>query len=126
MSGRTAPVTEFLAELKNSNTSAFDMIRTIMLGVDSSIAEGIKWNAPSFRTSEWFATINVRATSGIQIVLHLGAKVREGAIVRIPDPERLLKWLAKDRAILTVRDLADLTARRGAMEDVIREWIKHV
>ncbi|MES2306303.1 MAG: DUF1801 domain-containing protein [Gemmatimonadota bacterium] len=126
MSGRTPAVTDFLAELKHRNTPAFDLVRTIMLGVDSSIAEGIKWNAPSFRTSEWFATINVRASQGIQIVLHLGAKVHEGAIVRIADPEKLLKWLAKDRALLTVRDLDDLTARRAAVEGVIREWIRHV
>lgn len=126
MSGRNAPVTELLAQLNHRDTEAFELVRLIMLGVDPSIAEGVKWNAPSFRTSEWFATINLRARDGIQLVLHLGAKVREGAIVRIDDPDKLLKWLAKDRATLTLKDFNDLKARRGAVEAIIRQWIQYV
>ena len=126
MSGRTAAVTTFLAEQNHRDTEAFELVRVLMLGVDPSIAEGVKWNAPSFRTSEWFATVNLRAKHGIQLILHLGAKVREGAVVRINDPEKLLKWLAKDRAALTLNDLADLRRRRSAVEEIIREWIQHV
>jgi hypothetical protein len=48
--------------------------RQIILDADASIAEGIKWNAPSFYTSEYFATIQLRAKDGVQVILHLGAK----------------------------------------------------
>jgi hypothetical protein len=43
---------------------------------------GTKWNAPSFRTTEFFATLNLRAKDGVDrvwLVLHLGAKVKDNA-----------------------------------------------
>ena len=94
----------------------------------SAIAEGIKWNAPSFRTSEWFATFHLRAKAGVQIILHFGAKVRDrsGARAAIADPESLLTWLGDDRASAKFRDAADVEAKQSAFAAVIRQWIRHV
>jgi hypothetical protein len=102
-------------------------LRKIILGADPSIAEGIKWNAPSYRTSEWFATFNLRAKDKVQVVLHLGAKKRDNTVaVTIADPESLLEWLATDRALARFSDHKDIEAKRSAFAQVIREWIKHV
>jgi len=96
----TAAVDKFMAELVHPFKNEVEAIRTLMLGVDPSIAEGIKWNAPSFRTTEYFATTNLRAKNVIGVILHLGAKAREmpDGGMKINDPKNLLKWLAKDRA----------------------------
>jgi hypothetical protein len=116
----------FLAALDHPFKEEILAIRQVILGVDQSIAEGIKWNAPSFRTSEHFATFQLRAKDGVQVILHLGAKPREGSGVAIADPESLLEWLAKDRASVMFRDSKDLDAKRSAFADVIRQWIKYV
>jgi hypothetical protein len=42
----------------------------------AAIREGVKWNTPSFRTTEYFATTNLREKAGIGLVLHLGASGR--------------------------------------------------
>lgn len=103
-------------------------IRTAILSADPSISEGIKWNAPSYRTTEYFATTNLREKVGIGIILHLGAKVRETALTIAPiaDPEGLMKWLAKDRAMVVFKDMKDFVAKRVAFEGVVRQWITHV
>ena len=95
---------------------------------DPSIREGVKWNAPSFRTSEYFATTNLRTKVGVGVVLHFGAKVRSVAAGRdsIRDPQKLLKWVAKDRATADFADLNDLTAKKKAFQAVLRQWITYV
>jgi len=129
---RSAPAPEdveaFLASLDHPFKPEILAVREIILGADPSITEGIKWNAPSFRTSEYFATFQLRAKEGVQVILHLGAKTRDTAIsgIAIADPESLLEWLAKDRASVKLRDLKDIYAKRSALANIVREWIKHV
>ena len=129
---RGAPVPDdvdaFLAALDHPRTAEITRLRAIIRAADPRIAEGIKWNAPSFRTTEWFATFHLRARDGVQVVLHLGARVREDAGVRerIADPAALLDWRSADRALVTFRDLADVEARGGALAAIVRQWIAHV
>jgi hypothetical protein len=121
-------VQAFLAALDHPHKPEILALRQIILGADPAIGEGIKWNAPSFRTSEWFATFHLRAKAGVQVILHFGAKVRDrsGARAGITDPESILTWLADDRASATFRDLQDVEAKQSAFTTVIREWIRHV
>ncbi|HEV7590199.1 MAG TPA: DUF1801 domain-containing protein [Longimicrobium sp.] len=115
----------YLAMLDHPRKREILALREIILGADPRITEGIKWNAPSFRTSEWFATFHLRAKDGVQLILHLGAKKRAAAVA-IADPASLLQWLGADRATVKFRDLDDVGAKRVAFSDVIREWIEHV
>lgn len=121
-------VETFLASLEHPRKQEILALRQIILGADPSIAEGIKWNVPSFLTSEYFATMHLRAKDGVQIIMHLGAKTRDTATtgIAIADPESLLEWLAKDRAAVKFRDMKDIDAKRSAFASLIREWIKHV
>jgi len=124
----TLAVDEFMRSLEHPFKKEIEAIRSSILGADRTIAEGIKWNAPSFRTREYFATTNLREKQGIGIVLHLGAKVRSlpsGKIV-IEDPMRLLKWLGKDRAMIVFGSQRDFNAKKSAFEHIIKQWIAHV
>ena len=123
----TEEVEAFLKELEHPFKREILALREILLGADPSISEGIKWNAPSFRTAEYFATFNLRAKGKVQIILHLGAKKRDNtAEVTIADPETLLEWLATDRAAAGFSDLNDIEAKQSAFAQVIRQWIKYV
>jgi hypothetical protein len=121
-------VEAFLASLEHPLKREILALREIILGADKAVEEGIKWNAPSFRTSEYFATFHLRAKEGVQIILHLGAKKRDSSAsgVVIADPQSLLTWLDKDRASAKFRDRKEIDAKRAAFADVIRQWIKHV
>ena len=121
-------VEAFLAALDHPFKPEILALRQITLGADPSIAESIKWNAPSFHTSEHFATFQLRAKEGAQIILHLGAKMRDTSVsgIAIADPQALLAWLAKDRASATFRNLQDVETKHSAFSDIIRQWIKYV
>ena len=124
----SSAVEAFLAALDHPHAAGIRALRALVLAADPSIAEGIKWNAPSFRTHEYFATTHLRAKLGFGLILHLGAKARvpaEGGL-ELEDPTGLLTWLAQDRAVIHFDDAADLGAKADALAAVIRAWIRHV
>ncbi len=118
-------VVAFIRALKHPHEAEILALRKIILGVDRSIAEEIKWNAPSFRTTESFATFHLRARHGLQLVLHRGARIRAGS-VSIDDPKGLLQWRDTDRAIVVFESLDDVRAQKTALVKVLKQWITHV
>jgi len=119
-------VEEFLAALDHPRKGEILALRAIILAAHPSIVEGIKWNSLSFRTSEYFATFHLRAKQGVQIILHLGAKKRDRAVVALDDPESMLTWLDDARASVTFIDGEDIQRHRPAFTEIIRHWIEHV
>jgi hypothetical protein len=115
-----------MSKLDHAHKPAIEVLRQVIRGSDPSIVEGIKWNAPSFSTTEWFGTTHLRTKDGVAIIFHLGAKVRDIPSVPIEDPDALLKWLAKDRAMVTFANADDVRARSLALEHVVRQWIQFV
>ena len=108
--------------------SEIEAVRLIILGASPAIGEGIKWNVPSFRAEkDWFATFNVRARDSVQIIFHLGAKTRPDLRpFKLADPNGLMKWLGKDRAMVTLGSGRDIPANRKALEAIVRAWVKQL
>ena len=121
-------VDQFMKTLEHPFKAEINKLRRAILAADPSVAEGIKWNSPSFRTSEYFATTNLRAKAGIGLILHLGAKVRElpGGGIKIDDPTALLKWLGKDRAMVEFATRKEIEQKTKALQAVLRQWIEFV
>ena len=118
-------VDAFMKSLEHPHKARIQALRRIILGAAPTIWEGVKWNTPSFRTTEYFATTNLREKAGIGLVLHLGAKVRSlpAGGMALRDPEKLLRWLAKDRAMIVFTDKKDLATRKDHLAALVREWI---
>ena len=119
-------VDRYMAVLEHPCKEEIQALRKIICGADRTIAEAIKWNVPSFCTTEFFATTHLRAKTGVGVVLHLGAKVRKSAQPQIDDPDGMLKWLGKDRAMVTFAGMDEVRAGKQAFERIIRQWIKFV
>jgi len=119
-------VAAFMRDLDHPLKAEIEALRQIILGVDPEIREEIKWNAPSFRTTEHFATFNLRTKDRVRIILHTGAKVKETATkgLKIADPDGLLEWLSKDRCLVTFSDGKDIQGKRAALEAILRAWIR--
>ncbi len=121
-------VDTFMKSLDHPQKAAIEALRKIIRGAAPGIREGVKWNAPSFRTSEYFATTNLREKAGTGLILHLGAKARSlpAGGTAIPDPGKMLRWLAKDRAMIVFSDGKDLAKRKESLAALVRAWIAHV
>lgn len=121
-------VVAFLRDLDHPMKAEVQAIRQLILDVSPTVREGIKWNAPSFRTTDHFATFNLRARDRVDLILHTGAKVKATAEhgVTVADPAGLLKWLAKDRCLVTFRDSEDVQVRGPALQAVLREWVQNM
>jgi hypothetical protein len=119
-------VAAYMLELDHPLKRELESVRRIILGASPEISEGIKWKVPSFRTpKEYFATLNVRATESVQVILHLGAKVRPNQKqISLSDPSGLLKWLGKDRAMVTLGTGRDITKNRAALEAIVHAWLE--
>lgn len=104
-------------------TPARDALRALIRKADRRIAESVKWNAPSFAITGHFATLRAQPGS-LQVVLHTDAKpkARPKAIV-VDDPTGLLTWPAKDRAVATFADAADVKRRGPAFVRILKQWI---
>jgi len=125
-SSQTDPaVVEFLRELDHPLKKELEALRKLILGVSPDIHEGFKWNSPSFRTTDYFATINVHGEDSLRLILHTGAKSKASAKtgLKIADPTSLLKWLAPDRALVTFGGGKDIQGKRAALQAVVWEWI---
>lgn len=122
-----ATVEAFISALDHPHKDAIVALRQLLLSADPEISEEVKWNAPSFRTSEHFATMHLRGQDSFQLILHLGAKSgRKVPKDAIADPDRLLKWLGPDRASVTFVDAADLARKSDALVATVRQWIRHL
>lgn len=126
---RFDPATTALLDAhKHPLRKEIDALRAIILGVDPSISEGVKWNTASFRTSDWFATLNgPKQVKEPMVILHAGAKAN-GIVLkdRIPDPEGLIKWLGNDRGQIVFKDAADIQAKENAFRAIVKAWLNNL
>jgi hypothetical protein len=120
-------VDAFLAKLSHPLKADIEAVRKIILGASPAISEEIKWNAPGFRTTESFATVNLRAVDELQFIFHLGAKTRKVLPeMKVPDPAAMVKWLAKDRCLVNAGRGKGLAANQAALQALVRAWIRYV
>ncbi len=123
-------VDAFMQTLKHPMKSEIERVRRMILDAHPDIREGIKWNAPSFRTTDYFATFHLRGKDprSIQMIFHTGAKVKSTAKSGVPikDSAGLIEWLAKDRCMVTLGGAKEIKANAAAFRTLVREWIRFV
>lgn len=119
-------VIDFLSTLEHPLKKEVEEVRRIILSVNESITEHIKWNAPSFCYNlEDRITLNLQGKGFFRLIFHCGAKVKTQ-----PDNERiiddktgLLEWASNDRAILKLTDWNDLQSKKEQLKEVAAAWI---
>lgn len=112
----------FMAALEHPRKKELAEVRAMALAIPG-VTEGIKWNAPSFKTEDWFLTANVHAKESLRLILHAGARAK-GVEVKVADPRGILKWLGKDRAMVEIADAADWKRKKAALKGVLRAWVE--
>jgi hypothetical protein len=117
-------VDAFMRTLDHPQRAEIEAARRTILAANPKIREGIKWNAPSFQTTVFFATVNLRVRNGVQLIFHKGAKKEKTPRpMTIADPARLLKWLAPDRAMVALGSGKAFRGNQAAFKALVRAWI---
>ena len=120
-------VSDFIVELTHPHKAGIELLRAMILGLDARISEEIKWNAPSFKLNDHFATFKLYPPKNIQLVLHTGAKVKNNIkAFSIDDPDNLLKWPAADRSLLTLTSTEDLKAHKYSVLRIVKQWVSQL
>ncbi|RYD85815.1 MAG: DUF1801 domain-containing protein [Verrucomicrobiaceae bacterium] len=122
MSNRNPAVEDFLRTLDHPHKTEIEHIRSLILTAPG-VREKVKWNAPTFGLQgKDQITFHLRA-KGIMLVLHRGVKSQEATDLRFEDPDGLLEWPAKDRAILKIQTKDELDAKEEAIAKLVHRWL---
>lgn len=118
-------VDALMTALDHPMKPALQRLREIVLGADPAITEHVKWNGPSFCwNGEDRITANVRGRDAVMLVFHRGVAVKDAAGFSFDDPSGLMKWAAPDRAVVTLKLMAEIDARAADLADLVRRWVR--
>ncbi|MEO1050287.1 MAG: DUF1801 domain-containing protein [Bacteroidota bacterium] len=109
-------VEDFLSNLDHPLKAEMMAVRDIILGVDSRMAEEIKWGAPTFTYKGNLATYNVRAKKFVNLTFHTGAL--------IPDPTGVLEGDAKEARVMRFANMDEVESKREGLISVVKSWIE--
>ena len=122
-----AGVEQYLDDLAHPLKPEVEALRRIILKSDPRITEGIKWNAPSFCSNDWFATFDLRSKEWVQIVFYRGAKVKAPRNSRyVNDASNILKWITNDRCTARFVSEKDVKSKAAALAKVVAEWVENL
>ena len=105
-----------MAALMHPFKAEVQALRDIIKGVDPRITEQIKWNAPSYRFTDYICTFHLHATQHVHLVFH------NPAIASIPSP--ILEGDYVDRRMAYFKSMADVDANRAELEHVVRSLVE--
>lgn len=123
-------VTAFIKTLEPGLAEVVQAVREVILGVDPSIGEQIKWNSPSFFYSGEMKAFDPKEYKRDLVVVnvHRGRALLvfpTGATIK--DKSGVLEGDYKDgRRMVNIIDLKDLADKKQSLQLVIREWLKRI
>lgn len=99
-------------------------LRKFILEQHSDLKETIKWNGPNFvfRTDDRI-TLRVQSPKIIQIIFHCGVKKQTLQSNYIDHESPLLEWKSNDRAIISLKSVADFSQNSNEIAVIIAQWL---
>lgn len=120
-------VNEFMKNTEHPCKEGIETLRDVIKSSNENIVEEIKWNAPSYKLENHFATFKLFPPKNIQIVLHTDAKVKENPKqFHLDDPYQIIKWAAPDRCVITIKSNEEAIKLKNEVSNIIKSWIKQL
>lgn len=116
MKNKNPKVDAWFEKYDNPQKELVQRVREIILSVDGKIEEDIKWQAPTFGYKGNIASFFPKAKKNVSLMFHTGASIE--------DPEGLLEGDGETSRVARFMDAKDVERKKGALEAVIRAWIK--
>ncbi len=127
-SNGTEAVSIFIEKLEPSFAILLEEVRQVILNASDQIDEHIKWNSPAFFFKGEMPLFNPKEYKRDLIVIHTR---REMALLVFPtganidDSTGILEGdYADGRRMITIRNSAELKAKKSELQKVIVDWLK--
>ncbi len=126
MSGPSADVEQYLADLEHPLKAGVVRLRAAILASNPAITEHVKWNAPSFCVDGTDrVTFRLRPGARLQLVFHRGAVKRTDTEDFVfHDPTGLMAWLAPDRALVDLPTLEVVAQHEQDVVTLVNRWVE--
>ncbi len=109
-------VADWMQKLEHPLKAEIDAVRTIIKASNSNIKERIKWNAPSYYSTEDIVTFNHRATQHVHLIFH------HPSIIKIKSA--LLEGDYKDRRMLYLPDMKAIKTHKKELQRIVNESVQ--
>jgi|WetSurMetagenome_2_1015567.scaffolds.fasta_scaffold571132_2 hypothetical protein len=117
-------VTALVVASKHPMTKEITALRRLILSAHTGLTETVKWNSPNFALgAEDRITLRIQPIKHIQIIFHHGSKPRRLKTKPIKDAGGILDWKGTERAVLEIRNAAELKGHTQAIVTFVKEWI---
>ena len=117
-------VEEFLADLQHPRADDVRRIRAAIMAGNDELTEHVKWKAPSFCSRGVDrVTFRLFPTDHLQLVFHRGARPQDTEGFEFGEDAGPLRWVAPDRAVLTLDDPAEVAAQEQAVVALVNRWV---
>ncbi len=127
MINKSKEVTQFLSELNHPMILEIEELRHIIISANNQLTENIKWNGPNYCfESEDRITMRIQPITNkqVQLIFHRGAKKQAQPKEKIiEDKSKLLSWKENDRAIVTFKNMIELTKSKIDLKEIINNWV---
>ena len=119
-------VDDYLAALSHAHLDGIRRLRAAILVAEPRLVEHIKWNAPSYGLGDDdILTMRLAPRDAFQLVFHRGVAKVEGSVA-VDDPEGLLVWKGRDRAVLDLVTTARVAELEPQVVALVRGWVAAV
>lgn len=106
----------FMERLDHPLKAEVEALRAIIKGVHPAVMEEIKWNAPSYRYTDYICTFNLRATQHVHLIFH------NPAIASVPS--EMLSGDYVDRRMAYFTDMDDVREKQPELERIVAALIR--
>jgi hypothetical protein len=107
-------VDAWMAAYDNPQRALVQAVREAVLAADPRVGECIKWQAPTFTYKGNIASFFPKAKAHVSLMFHKGGT--------IPGTFPGLEGDGPEARTFKIADAADLAARRGDLQTVVRAW----
>ncbi|MCF0075732.1 DUF1801 domain-containing protein [Dyadobacter sp. CY261] len=108
-------VNDFFSGLNHPLKQEMEAIRQLIMDVDPSLTEEVKWGGPSFYYKGDIATFSPRVKDQAVLVFHQGEMLTSRTVLE-PAP--------KGKAYAKFNNMAEIEAKSEDLKAVISEWIQ--
>ena len=120
-------INDFMSSLDSGKLAQVTALRNLILSVEPSLEEHIKWNAPSYvLNGEDRITFNLMNKQNVvKLVLHMGAtrvEDKKGAPV-LKDDSGLIEWSSDIRGIISFNSIEDVNSNLATLKEIITDWL---